>query len=68
MHSFFLALFDELISTSVTGLSLMIVLDSMNLPGRWCLHELTELVAAAELLPEGWCSAGILSSVSVSES
>ena len=62
------ALFDELISTSVSGLSLVVVLGSKTLPGGWCLHELIELVDAAELLPDGWCSAGILSSVSDSES
>ena len=68
MPSLFLALFDELISTFVSGLSLMVVLDSMNLPGGWCLHELIELVDAAELLPDGWCSTGVSSSVSDSES
>jgi len=35
-----LALFDELISTSVSGLSLIVVLGSEALPGGWCLHEL----------------------------
>ena len=68
MPSLFLALFDELISTSVSGLSLIVVLGSMTLPGGWCLHELVELVDAAELLPDGWCSTGTLSSVSDSES
>ena len=63
-----LALFDESISTSISGLSLVVFLGSKTLPGGWCLHELIELVDAAELLPYGWYSAGILSSVSDSES
>ena len=63
-----LALFDELTSTSVSGLFLVVVFGSKALPGGWCLHELIELVDAAELLPDGWCSAGVSSSVSDSES